>query len=179
MPDTENAASDQPVGVALPTSGRLVRSTLLAASLAAIWLLAVVLPSQYGLDPTGLGSLIRTVEIGERRMPLEKFVQRTDEMSVTLKPGHAAEVKLRMKKGAKATYSWSVAGGTVSFNSHGEGPGDAFKRYRRGQEVGAADGVLLAEFYGHHGWFWRNPTENTVTVTVRTDGNYADIKLID
>lgn len=179
MPDTENTASGQPFRVELPTSGRLVRSTLLAASVAGLILVAVVLPSQYGLDPTGLGSLTRTIEIGERRLPLESFVQRSDEMSVTLKPGHAAEVKLRMKKGAKATYSWTVEGGTVSFNSHGEGPGDAFKRYERGQDVGGADGVLAAKFYGHHGWFWRNPNKKPVTVTVRTDGNYADIKLID
>lgn len=177
--DTDNTVAGNPVRAELPSSKRLLLSTLLAAGVAGGALCVIVLPSQYGVDPTGLGALTRTIEIGERRMPLGKMVARTDEMSVTLKPGHAAEVKLRMKKGAKATYTWSVAGGTVNYNSHGEGPGDAYKRYKRENSVAGGEGKIEAAFYGHHGWFWRNPGKNTVTVTVQTDGNYADIKLID
>ena len=177
MPATpEN--NDAPLGAELPSSRQLLRSTLIAAAMAFIILGTVVLPTQYGLDPTGLGALTGLVESGEMKIPLEKMVQRTDKMSVTLKPGHAAEIKLRMKKGAKATFSWSVEGGTVSFNSHGEGHGDIFKRYKRGQGVKADEGVIDATFYGHHGWFWRNPGKQAVTVTVRTTGNYADIKLV-
>ena len=33
----------------------------------------------------------------------------------TLKPGEGAEIKLLMKKGAKANYTWTVAGGVVNF----------------------------------------------------------------
>ena len=179
MSTTDNTVTENELRAELPSSKQLLRSTLLAAGVAVAALCVIVLPSQYGVDPTGLGALTRTIEIGERRMPLENMAARTDKMSVTLKPGHAAEVKLRMKKGAKATYSWSVAGGTVNYNSHGEGPGDAYKRYKRETSVTGGKGEIEAAFYGHHGWFWRNPSKNTVTVTVQTDGNYADIKLVD
>lgn len=178
MITTNGSQDENPVRAALPTSKQLLRSTFIAAGVAVALLVTIVLPTEYGIDPTGLGALTGFVEVGERKMPLEQMVARTDEMSVTLKPGHAAEVKLRMKKGAKATYSWSVEGGTVSVNSHGEGPGDAFKRYKRGQSVRGDDGVIEAAFYGHHGWFWRNPNKDTVTVKIRTNGNYADIKLM-
>ncbi|MDA1324039.1 MAG: transmembrane anchor protein [Proteobacteria bacterium] len=175
---TYSSRDENPVRAALPTSRQLLRSTVIAAGAAVALLFTIVLPAEYGIDPTGLGALTGFVEVGERKVPLEQMVERTDEMSVTLKPGHAAEVKLRMKKGAKATYSWSVEGGTVSFNSHGEGPGDAFKRYERGQHAKGGEGVIEAAFYGHHGWYWRNPNKVDVTVTVRTKGNYADIKLM-
>ena len=163
----------------LPSSKQLVRSTLLAAGVAGIVLFSAVLPAEYGVDPTGLGSLTGALAAGEMKIPLEKFVERTDAMSVTLKPGHAAEIKLRMQKGAKATYAWQVEGGALNFNSHGEGPGDSFKRYKRGEAASSDKGVLEAAFYGQHGWFWRNGGSNPVTVRLQTSGNYADIKLID
>ena len=63
----------------------------------------------------------------------KKATGRADEISVTLKPGQGAEVKLVMKKGAKANYSWSVEGGVVNFDLHGDGPGRKSKSYKRGR----------------------------------------------
>lgn len=105
-----------------------------------------------------------------------KAAGRTDEMSLTLKPGQGAEIKLRMKKGAKANYSWSVHGGTANYDMHGDGPRGAAKSYKRGRSVKGDDGVLKAAFNGDHGWFWRNRTRKPVTVKLWTNGNYADIK---
>lgn len=39
----------------LPTTGRLLKSTLLAAAIAGALLVTAVLPAEYGLDPTGIG----------------------------------------------------------------------------------------------------------------------------
>jgi hypothetical protein len=36
--------------------------------------------------------------------------------------------------------------------------------------------VLEAAFDDNHGWFWRNLTEEPVTVTLKTSGAYSDIK---
>ena len=163
----------------LPTSKQLVRSTLVAAGVAGIVLYSTILPAEYGVDPTGLGALTGALAVGEMKIPLGKFPARTDAMSVTLKPGHSAEIKLRMKKGAKATYSWHVEGGALNFNSHGEGPGDAYKRYKIGKSENADTGVIEAAFYGQHGWYWRNGGDKAVTIRLKTTGNYADIKLID
>ena len=171
--------SSTPVRAELPSSRKLVLSTILAAGVAGIVLFSAILPAEYGVDPTGLGALTGSLAVGEMKIPLENFPKRTDTLSVTLKPGHAAEVKLRMKKGAKAEYAWEVEGGALNFNSHGEGPGDNFKRYKRGEAARSDKGEIEAAFYGQHGWFWRNGGDRPITVRIRTTGNYADIKLID
>jgi hypothetical protein len=103
---------------------------------------------------------------------------RTDEMSVTLKPGQGAEIKLKMKKGAKVNYSWTAVGGAVNFDTHGDGAGKQSKSYEKGRAVKEDSGVLEAAFDGNHGWFWRNRTKGTVTVNLRTEGAYAEIKRV-
>ncbi|RCS23051.1 transmembrane anchor protein, partial [Phyllobacterium salinisoli] len=39
-----------------------------------------------------------------------------------------------------------------------------------------AEGVLEAGFDGNHGWFCRNRGKADVTITLRTNGDYAEIK---
>ena len=48
----------------LPTSRQLLRSTLLAAIAAVVLLVAFVLPAEYGIDPTGIGRVLRLTEMG-------------------------------------------------------------------------------------------------------------------
>lgn len=50
--------------------GRLIKSTILAICLAAVILVTVVLPAEYGLDPTGVGSFIGLVKMGEIKVSL-------------------------------------------------------------------------------------------------------------
>jgi hypothetical protein len=103
---------------------------------------------------------------------------RTDEMSVTLAPGEGAEIKLDMKKGAKATFSWTVSGGVVNHDTHGEPHNDpnATHSYKKGRGLAKDEGVLQAAFDGKHGWFWRNRSGGKVTVTVKASGEYTSIK---
>ncbi len=54
----------------LPTSRQLVRSTLVAAGAAAAILVTVVLPSEYGVDPTGVGRVLGLTEMGEIKVQL-------------------------------------------------------------------------------------------------------------
>ncbi|MES0137514.1 transmembrane anchor protein [Mesorhizobium sp. M0016] len=100
---------------------------------------------------------------------------RTDEMSVTLKPGEGAEIKLVMAKGAQAKYSWTANGAAVNFDTHGDGGGENIS-YEKGRGAAEDEGVLEAAFDGNHGWFWRNRTDADVTVTLKTNGAYTDIK---
>lgn len=106
---------------------------------------------------------------------------RQQEMSVTLKPNEGAEIKLEMKKGAKATYSWTVSGGgNVNYDLHGE-PHNAPKSthsYKTGRFTAADNGVLEAKFDGTHGWFWRNRSGKEVTVTIRAEGDFAAMKRV-
>lgn len=64
--------SDIPSRAELPSSGQLIRSTLIAAVSAAVLLVTVVLPSEYGVDPTGIGRALGLTEMGEIKTRLAK-----------------------------------------------------------------------------------------------------------
>lgn len=51
----------------LPTTRQLNRATLAAAGVAAVLLATVVLPAEYGIDPTGIGRAIGLTEMGEAK----------------------------------------------------------------------------------------------------------------
>ena len=100
---------------------------------------------------------------------------RKDEMTVTLKPNEGVEVKLAMKKGAKANFTWTVSGGVVNFDMHGD-VGGKETSYEKGRGVPEQKGVLQAGGDGMHGWFWRNRGRADVSVTLKVDGDYSAIK---
>ncbi|WP_435164829.1 transmembrane anchor protein [Falsirhodobacter sp. 1013] len=54
----------------LPTSAQLLRSTFIAAGAAAAILVTVVLPSEYAIDPTGIGEVLGLTEMGEIKTQL-------------------------------------------------------------------------------------------------------------
>jgi hypothetical protein len=64
--------ADVPPRHELPSSQTLLRSTLIAAAVAAVLLVAVVLPAEYGVDPTGVGRVIGLTEMGEIKMELAR-----------------------------------------------------------------------------------------------------------
>lgn len=204
--------SDTPLRAELPTSKQLVRSTILAVIAALVLLVAVVLPAEYGIDPTGIGRVLHMTEMGNIKKqlaaeaaadaagvsaaPLQANgattgimsanaaqspvaaapkIQWRDEMPVTLNPGEATEIKLKMTKGAKAQYAWVVEGGSVNFDTHGDASGESIS-YEKGRGVSSDEGVLEAAFTGNHGWFWRNRGQSSVKVILRTRGDYTDIK---
>jgi hypothetical protein len=62
--------SDTPLRSELPSSRQLLRSTILAAIAALVLLVAVVLPAEYGIDPTGVGRVLRMTEMGDIKQQL-------------------------------------------------------------------------------------------------------------
>jgi hypothetical protein len=62
--------TDMPTRAELPSSAQLVRSTVIAAGVAAALLVTVVLPSEYGIDPTGAGRALGLTEMGEIKTQL-------------------------------------------------------------------------------------------------------------
>ena len=98
-----------------------------------------------------------------------------DEVSYTLPPGEGIEVKLVMQEGQTARFEWTANGGVVNFDTHGDGSGQKVS-YEQGRAVPEQAGELTAAFTGNHGWFWRNRTDAPVTVTLRTGGDYAEMK---
>lgn len=204
--------NDIPPRAELPSKQKLVRSTAIAAVIAATLLVTVVLPAEYGLDPTGVGKVIGLTDMGRIKAtlaaeaeadklataqpssmsatitapapteaPAEKVDTsiRSDEMSVTLKPGASTEVKMAMLKGATVSYVWEVKGGLVNHDTHGDptnGPTNVYHGYSKAKQVSGDSGQITAAFDGSHGWFWRNRGDAEVTVTVKTNGQYQSIK---
>ncbi len=62
--------TDMPTRAELPTSAQLLRSTLTAFVTAAVLLVSVVMPADYGIDPTGIGRLLNLTEMGEIKKEL-------------------------------------------------------------------------------------------------------------
>ena len=61
---------DTPSQAGLPSSNQLIKSTILAAIAAIVILFTVVLPAEYGIDPTGVGKLLRLTEMGQIKQQL-------------------------------------------------------------------------------------------------------------
>lgn len=102
-------------------------------------------------------------------------------MTVRLKPGQGAEIKLTMRKDATVRYEWSTEGGPVNYDTHGDpvnAPKNFYHGYGKGRNTASDSGTLQAAFDGTHGWFWRNRTNSEVTVTLKTSGDYQQIKRV-
>ncbi|WP_088153985.1 hypothetical protein [Achromobacter xylosoxidans] len=251
--------TDKPTREELPTSAQLRRSTIIAAISAAVLLVTIVLPSEYGIDPTRVGRVLGLTDMGKIKTQLaaeaaadaaldassgnaaasqkavlarlerietllgggaalaatqsapaatakpaaavaaapqpvapapsapaaaprpapvaQKATGRSDEMTFQLAPNQGIEVKLVMKEGARAQFSWASKGGPVNFDTHGDSKGKSIS-YEKGRGVDADEGMLEAAFDGNHGWFWRNRNSAAVTVTLRTNGDYAEIRRV-
>lgn len=113
--------------------------------------------------------------VAETAVPDPAAPEWRDEVSYTLNPGEGIEVKLAMEAGQTARFFWTANGSVVNFDLHGDGGGESIS-YEQGRAVPEASGDLTAAFTGNQGWFWRNRTEVPVTVTLRTRGDYAEIK---
>jgi len=179
----------------LSSPAHLVRATLAAAALAAALLVVVVLPAEYGVDPTGAGralGLYRAPTAEAAPLPESSVTAadgtpavagslftsetpyRADEMSLTLTAGEGAEIKAEMRGGERLVYSWTSTGGGVDVDMHGEAAdktgGD--RSYKTGEFETAGHGALEAPMAGNHGWFWQNLNDTPVTITVKTAGFY-------
>lgn len=99
----------------------------------------------------------------------------SESYQVTLKPGEAAEVKLAMSKSSQVNYIWSVNQGHVNYDTHADNAKVKYHNYNKGKAVKKDEGVMTAAFDGKHGWFWRNRSNQTVTVTLEVSGDYSEL----
>lgn len=135
-------------------------------------------------DSAPVAALPASVEVvsAERAPPVEATpAAQTHEMTLTLRPGQAAEVKLDMRKGAEVAFEWTTRGGPVNYDTHGDTPTaakDFYHGYGKGLQVTGNKGILQAAFDGKHGWFWRNRSGGNVSVTLNTRGEYTAIKRV-
>lgn len=81
-----------------------------------------------------------------------------------------------MRKDERVTFSWSTNRGVVNYDTHADAPGIRYHGYAKGTGKVSDEGLPVASFDGAHWWFWRNRGKEPVTVTLRTNGNYRELK---
>ncbi|WP_152207367.1 hypothetical protein [Marinobacter changyiensis] len=64
--------TDIPNREELPSTAKLIRSTVIAAIVALVLLVTAVMPAEYALDPTGAGRLLGLTEMGEIKEQLSE-----------------------------------------------------------------------------------------------------------
>ena len=162
----------------------LVISTVSAVLLAFFILLAFVGPAEYAIDPTGIGKALgltalakpaqqntKTVvscPVGEQLASWQNIVM----INVPAQSG--LEYKFYIQQGAAITYQWTVDGGELYFDFHGEPAGNKtgyFKSYRE-TTASKSDGSLTAPFSGTHGWYWKNESAHAIQIMLKTKGQY-------
>ena len=62
--------TDLPTRAELPSTAKLLRSTAIAALIAAVLPVTTILPSEYGIDPTGIGRVLGLTQMGEIKATL-------------------------------------------------------------------------------------------------------------
>ena len=72
--------SKKPTLEELPSSAQLLKSTIIAAVSAAVILITVVLPAEYGIDPTRIGRVLNLAEMGEIKMQLAEEAEADRQM---------------------------------------------------------------------------------------------------
>lgn len=175
------------------SSRRLGLQVLAAAALGTALTVMVILPSEYGVDPTGFGNLlglsrmsappevvVETALIAPPEIArVEPLPFRQDVVTVPIgafgRSLGATEYKVTLEAGQTMVYSWK-ASTPVIFEFHGhttptDGSPQEVMNYVKGQ---AADGngTLTAPLTGIHGWYFANPTFEEVSVELTMAGYY-------
>ena len=185
-----------------PTRNSILISTALAALLAAVVLVTIVLPVEYGIDPTGLGhslglSAISAANSAPAPAPAlqhlaaseatavdEQFAYstdapfRTETIEIPMQGDEELEYKFQMRKGQMLMYTWNSGETPMYYEFHAEPtegvyPDKYYMSYQIGDGSTGGHGTLVAPFTGNHGWYFLNLSEHPVTIKMVISGYYA------
>lgn len=176
-----------------PSPRQLATTTAIAIGIAAVILITIVLPAEYGVDPIGTGerlgltAMSRPVKVEALKLPEGSELKpvangpesqysasfKTDAVEFTLGPYDYVEYKYALDEGAQMQFSWHATA-LVTHEFHGERvehPDEATSYDNNNYQ--AAHGAFTAPFKGIHGWYWENPGDEPITVTLKSSGFYA------
>lgn len=143
--------SQKPTLEELPTSAQLLKSTVIAAASAAVILTTVVLPAEYGIDPTRVGSLLGLTEMGEIKSQLAEEAAADQQANAT---GETSVLDTIFGAFVGAAYAQDAAEWTEEYNvvlTPGEGI-EVKLAMQAGAEVEflwvAENGVLNYDLHG-------------------------------
>jgi len=176
----------------------LIKASLIALVTAVVIFMTVILPSEYGRDPSGVGQLIGLTKLAnnasaeseleadkvdlkksksqkESDIAFKKNIEfQKDDVSVIVPAGKGIEYKFKMQRYANLTYRWDSNGVPVYFDFHGEPKGDT-TGYFESYTIATTDkveGSMTVPFDGTHGWYWKNKSDEDIIITLSTQGHY-------
>ncbi|EOU9457960.1 TPA: transmembrane anchor protein [Pseudomonas aeruginosa] len=76
----------------LPSTAQLLRSTIIAAIIACALLVTVVMPSEYAIDPTGVGRALGLTQMGEVKIQLAEEARADEAAAQTPTPPRAETI---------------------------------------------------------------------------------------
>ena len=189
MATTEMDAA-APVVVARERIALAAGSALLVAGL---MLVVAVLPAEYGVDPLGIGRMLGLTAMSDVQKSLDAFkatrassaggaptiapqerAYQHETVDFKIGPRDSVEYKYRLDKGEALLYSWKATG-RVNYELHAEpdgAPQGYAESFEKKNASRTASGTLTAPFSGIHGWYWENPGDQEVTVTLSAAGFY-------
>lgn len=191
-----NPADDWP-SRELPSKQKLAKAIVLALVAAAVILMTIVLPAEYGVDPLGTGTALGLMRLSAPALPLQEVaapgaaaapltpVQRgplahyaaeykVDSAQFSLGPYEYVEYKYRLEKGATLLYSWTASAPVIQdFHAEPDGGKPGYFESFEKEMMRQAHGTFTAPFSGIHGWYWENPGGTEVSVKLTSAGFYS------
>lgn len=191
-----------------PSRTSLLKNTLIASLLAAGLLSLVILPAEYGIDPTGFGQVTGLIELSSRESEhqhnasdkptlrdkldtpfpngetnLHDGPPVTRSFEILLQPADEVEYKALLPAGEPIFYRWSVQSDEAIYvDFHGDPTEGEFPEgYSQSYETGeiaGSAGSFTATFTGNHGWYWLNISENEIVINLEVTGYYDSLKEI-
>ncbi|MBO9417883.1 transmembrane anchor protein [Labrenzia sp. R4_2] len=189
----------------LPSNRQLGRMSVVAAIGAAAIGVMVYLPAEYGIDPTGVGSVLGLTEMGEIKQQLAKEAAEDEKLHGTqdsssmidgvlglfVSSAHAQDawkdvVTFTLEPGAYTEIKATMEkGATLTYAWMADGgrinfdlhahAGGENVTYEKGRGETSGAGSFETPFAGDHGWFWRNRDKSAVTVTLQLRGDYSGL----
>ena len=178
-----NRHTSTPIGP--PSRKRIAAAAGIALAIAAVVLITTILPAEFGRDPLGTGRALGLLDIYEANadtappaptataLTARPHTYKVDSSELTLGPRQAFEYKYRLEKGASMVYAWKTTE-RVKYEFHGEPDDHSLKveSYEK-QEGEYASGALTAAFTGIHGWYWENPGDRDLIISVTSAGFFT------
>ena len=152
----------------LTTSGAIVGAALIV--------IALVMPAEHGIDPTGIGERLGLMGLSQQTAAVSADVphsHRNHTISFELSPYEFVEFKYLVEANSALLYSWTATS-EVLYDFHGHPDKDSDEGAVT-HKLGRADhyaGTFIAPFTGVHGWYWENRGATPVTVTVQSAGYF-------
>lgn len=179
-----------PPTLPLVSKRKLLLTTVTSLLVAIAILLAIVLPAEFGKDPTGIGNLVGLKAMGQLKANNAASADaiahsherkaRSARIEIEVNGREELEYKAQLEKGEPLLYTWTVRGGPVHYEFHGEPttgewPKDYFQSYETGDRSSGQSGSFVAPFTGRHGWYWRNESDEPAVIVLEATGYYSKL----